>query len=318
MHYFVAISLFFSIVLHGQDYTLTQLPFEKDLIPEGIAVDTKNQKVFLNSLRKNKIVRCNLDGTQPEEFLESNAYGYLSGFGMTIKGDTLYALGNSLPKKNNTSILLLLHRETGALLESHKLSDSTTIYLNDLAVGANGAVFITDSESDAIYTLNHTTNKLEVFFRHPGIQYSNGIALSDDGTLLYLATYSNGIRVLNLATKELVNTPNAYKGIDGMKYYDNHLIGIVNGNRDGGKNGVYRYHLSDDGRIVNTREKVMDLRDPSDIPTTFDISKETVYFIADIQLDNFNQDTNAIIDESLLKPYSLIQLDIAKIKDNDH
>ncbi len=318
MRPFNYIILVFFIASYGQERPLTQLSFEKDLIPEGIAVDTKTQKVFLNSLRKNKIVRCNLDGTQPEEFLESNGHGYLSGFGMTIKGDTLYALSNSLPKKDNSSILLLLHRETGALFESYKLNGSTTIYLNDLAVGANGAVYITDSENDAIYTLNHSTNQLELFFRHPGIQYPNGIALSDEGTLLYLPTYSNGIRILNLATKELVNTPNAYKRIDGMKYYNNHLIAIVNGNRDGRKNGVYRYHLSDNGRQINNEEKIAELIDPSDIPTTLDIARDTLYFVADIQLDNFNQDSNEIVDWSLLKPYQLIQLELHKLKDNDH
>ncbi len=317
MRCFVAIVLLLSIAIHGQDHTLTQLPFEKDLIPEGIAVDAKNQKVFFNSLRRNTIVRCNLDGSQPEEFLEPNGYDYLSGFGMTVKGDTLYALGNSLPKKNNTSILLLLHRETGALLDSYKLNDTTTIYLNDLAVGAQGEVYITDSESDAIYTLNHTTNQLEVFFQHPEIQYSNGIALSDAGTLLYLASYAHGIRILDLKKKELVNEANLYKGIDGMKYYNHHLVAIVNGNRDGTKNGVYCYRLSDDGRAIETQERVMALQDPSAIPTTLDIAKDTLYCIGDTQLDNFNQETNQIIDPSLLKPYYLIQLNLTKVFQDD-
>ena len=317
MRYFVAILLLLSITIQGQDHTLTQLPFEKDLIPEGIAVDIKNQKVFFNSLRKNTIVRCNLDGSEPEEFLGPNGYDYLSGFGMTIQGDTLYALGNSLPKKNNTSIMLLLHRETGALFDSYKLNDTTTIYLNDLAVGARGEVYITDSESDAIYSLNHNTKQLEVFFQHPEVKHSNGIALSDEGTLLYLASYSHGIRILDLTKKELVNVANQYKGIDGMKYYNNHLVAIVNGNRDGSKNGVYRYRLSDDGQTVETAEKVMDLQDPSDIPTTLDIDKDAIYFIADTQLDNFDQETNQIIDPSLLKPYYLIELSLNEVFQDD-
>ncbi len=318
MRYFVTILLLLSITIHGQDRTLTQLPFEKDLIPEGIAVDIKNQKVFFNSLRKNTILRCNLDGSEPEEFLEPNGYDYLSGFGMTIQGDTLYALGNSLPKKNNTSILLLLHRETGALFDSYKVNDTTTIYLNDLAVGEYGEVYITDSESDAIYSLNHNTKQLEVFFQHPEIQYSNGIALSDKGNLLYLASYAHGIRILNLATKELVNGANQYKGIDGMKYYNNHLVAIVNGNRDGSKNGVYRYRLSDDGQTVETGEKIMDLEDPSDIPTTLDIDKDALYFVADTQLDNFDQETNEIVDWSLLKPYDLVRLNVKTMVDPKH
>src|ERR1700755_2206014 len=68
------------------------LNFEKDLIPEGIAIDAKSERIFLSSLRKNKIVTANLDGSDATDFIESDQYGYLSGFGMTIKGDTLYAL----------------------------------------------------------------------------------------------------------------------------------------------------------------------------------------------------------------------------------
>ena len=92
-----------------QDQTSIPLNFQKDLIPEGITINPKTQTVFLNSLRHGKIVRCNTDGSNPKDFITDNQYEYLPGFGMLIKGDTLYALGNSLSKKNSKSILLLLN-----------------------------------------------------------------------------------------------------------------------------------------------------------------------------------------------------------------
>lgn len=97
------------------------LGFQKDLIPEGIAIDTKSKTIFLNSLKYGKIVACKLDGSDPTTFITNNQYGYLPGFGMTIKGDTLYALGNSLQKGANQSILLLLNIKTRELIDSYPL-----------------------------------------------------------------------------------------------------------------------------------------------------------------------------------------------------
>ncbi len=38
------------------DSTLIELPFEKDLIPEGIAINARSEKLYLNSLKHHKIV----------------------------------------------------------------------------------------------------------------------------------------------------------------------------------------------------------------------------------------------------------------------
>jgi hypothetical protein len=48
------------------------LNFQKDLITEGITIDTKTQTIFLNSLRHGKIVSCNLDGSNPQNFITDN------------------------------------------------------------------------------------------------------------------------------------------------------------------------------------------------------------------------------------------------------
>ena len=98
------------------------LSFEKDLIPEGVAIDSKSGRVFLSSLKKNKIVAANINGSNAANFIENGQYDYLSGFGMTIKGDTLYALGNGLKKKDNTSVLLLLNIKTNQLFKTQFLN----------------------------------------------------------------------------------------------------------------------------------------------------------------------------------------------------
>lgn len=284
-----------------------ELGFEKDLIPEGIAIDPISQKVYLNSLKHAKIVRCNLDGSDAEEFLSSHEFGYRSGFGMTIMGDTLYALGNGLSKDNNTSILLLLNASSGELFHSYTLDSGEYVFLNDIAVDSTGTVYITDSESSDIYTINAVTNQLEVFFSHDEVKHSNGIAISDDGNYLYLASFTSGIRILDIANKKLINQPNAFKGIDGMKFYGNSLIGIVNAKRDPTQNGIFQFKLDDEGAEIQSEIKISGFEQPSDIPTTFAIDGDFMYFVADSQLDNFDQENNTILDLGQLQNYRLMK-----------
>ncbi len=284
-----------------------ELGFEKDLIPEGIAIDPVSQKVYLNSLKSAKIVRCNLDGSNAEEFLSSHEFGYLSGFGMTIQGNTLYALGNGLSKENNTSILLLLDIASGKLIHSYTLDNGNFVYLNDIAVDSKGTVYITDSEGSDIYTVNRATNQLEVFFSNDEVKHSNGIAISDNDRYLYLASYASGIRILDIANKKLVNQPNVFKGIDGMKYYQNHLIGIVNAKRDLSQNGVFQFKLNDAGTEILSETKIANFKNPSDIPTTFAIFGDYMYFVADSQMDLLDDKTNEIIDSSQLENYQLLK-----------
>ncbi|MEO9513028.1 MAG: SMP-30/gluconolactonase/LRE family protein [Flavobacteriaceae bacterium] len=306
--HFIALLLLFSHSVAQEQQSLNSLTFEKDLIPEGIAIDTKTKKVYINSLKHNKIVRCNLDGSDPENFIEENEYGYLPGFGMTIKGDTLFALGNSLTKTDNKSILLLLNTLTGDLIKSYSIDNSEFIYLNDVAISNDGTLFITDSESNAIYTINKSDDSLDVFYSNDEIKHSNGIALSSDNTLLYFASYASGIRTFDIAHKKLVNKSNQFKGIDGMKFYKNSLIGIVNSRRDASQNGVYRFHLDEEHSKITHQEKLMAFMKSTDIPTTFAIVEDSMCFIADSQMDILDQQTNEIIDASKLEKYQLIKL----------
>ena len=297
-----------------QDQTSIPLNFQKDLIPEGITINPKTQTVFLNSLRHGKIVRCNTDGSNPKDFITDNQYGYLPGFGMFVKGDTLYALGNSLPKKNSKSILLLLNARTGEFINSFSPKDTTFKYLNDLAVASNGDVFITDSGSNKIYTIQAKKAVLEIFLDTEEVKNSNGITISDDGRYLYLASNKKGIRVVDSRTTRIINKPNQdYTGIDGLKFYKNSLIGIVNAKKEN-ENGIYRYFLNKANTEITRKKKMFSFKDESKISTTFSILDGCIYFVFNTQLDNLDGETGKIIDEKKLENYQLIKLVIDSVK----
>ncbi|WP_430907583.1 SMP-30/gluconolactonase/LRE family protein [Maribacter sp. 2-571] len=290
----------------SQQSEVFQLQFEHDLIPEGIAVDGNTDRVYLNSLKREKIVFSKVNGQNPATFIDTREHGYLSGFGMTIKDDTLYALGNSLTKKRNSSVLLLLQLSTGHLIDSYSLNDGGFHYLNDLATSPKNNIFMTDSESNRIYQIQRPFKNIELFMDSEEVSNSNGIAISDDGDHLYLAS-TKGIRIVAMDSKEIVNRPNEkYTGIDGLKFYGNNLYGIVNMfSNENGRNGLYKYTLNTAGtKIVNTEKPVTFEKDDI-IPTTFAIANGAFYFVANTQLDNFDEDKKAIVDPKRLQPYRL-------------
>ena len=186
----------------GQKQELIPLKFEKDLIPEGIAIDGSKQKVYLNSLKNNKIVSSSLDGSNAKTFLKNSEHNYLAGFGMTVKGDTLYALGNSLTKDRNKSILLLLQLSSGKLIDSYSIDDNDFHYLNDLAISSANEIFITDSESNKIFKIQRPGKSIEIFLDSEANSHSNGITISDNDQYLYLAS-DKGICIVETKSKRV-------------------------------------------------------------------------------------------------------------------
>jgi hypothetical protein len=300
--------LFFLTSCSGNESKQIPLDFESDLIPEGIAIDPGSRTIFLSSLRHSKIVKCNLDGSAATNFIASHQDHFLPGFGMTIKGDTLFALGNTLPKHNGRSVLLLLNIHTGQLINSFSPIDSTFKYLNDLAISRTGDVFITDSESNKLYSIPRATGVMEIFMDSPEIANSNGITISEDGRYLYLASDKHGIRVLEIASKKIINEPNpGFGGIDGMKYFRHSLIAIVNGKRDERDNGVYRFLLNPENTAIIEKKRLIAPGEDFVLPTTFSILHGELYFVIDSQLANFDGEHNQIIDSARLKKYTLLK-----------
>jgi hypothetical protein len=289
------------------------LGFEKDLFPEGFAIDAQSGKIFLNSLNNNKIVSSNLDGSNPSNFIESNQYNCLSGFGMMVKGDTLYALSNSLTKKDNRSILLLLNIRSHQLIDSYTIDDANFIYLNDLAVSSNNEIFITDSESTRIYRIQRPNKTIEVFLDSEEVVHSNGITISDNNKYLYLAS-TNGIRIVDIKSKKVLNRADKQlSGIDGLKFYKNNLFGIVNAwDNNSPKNGFFKFYLNEQGTAILSNKKIIPFGKEFKLPTTFDIFNDKIYFIINTQIDNFSETTNQVLDASKLEPYRLMKFGIPK------
>lgn len=291
---------------------ITELGFEKDLIPEGIAVDDQTGKVFLSSLNLKKIVQCNLDGSQPKDFIQEEQYKYKSGLGMETFDGKLFAIGSNDEPDDKSSILLVLNPEDGTLIRSYQWQDTSGHFFNDLAISKQGEIYITNSHGDAILKLSYPDGKIEKWLTSEDFNYANGIAISDDNKYLYVATYEKGVRIIDISAKKILNPPSELsRGMDGLKIYENYLIGIYNGNPDKSQHRVIRFSFDESGETISKKETLFAVRKEFNVPTTFDIVNDVLYFIANNQIDNFVSG-HGVLESEKLEPYYLIRHPLKK------
>ncbi|MCY1014087.1 hypothetical protein OV079_52940 [Nannocystis pusilla] len=76
--------------------------------------------------------------------------------------------------------------------------------LNDLVIAPDGALYVTDSEAGEVLTLRPGPGaQFESVAPAGEFGYPNGIALSDDGSVLFVADFVRGLTAIPLATREL-------------------------------------------------------------------------------------------------------------------
>ncbi len=89
-----------------------QLSFDKDLIPEGIAIDPATHKVYLNSLKNNKIVRSNLEGSE-KRLLSTPTFSIIDdhvGFVMNTQLENFDDTNNEIKEPDSLrAYMLMLH-----------------------------------------------------------------------------------------------------------------------------------------------------------------------------------------------------------------
>ncbi len=311
----VVVSLVLSCEAPIKESGEVELEFEMDLIPEGIAFDKKRNCIYLNSLKHQKIVSYNLTTGTHQTLIESGKYGYLPGFGMIIKEDTLYALGNSLQQDDKRSILLMLDLNSGDYIDSYTPTDANKMYLNDLVVSSDDIIYITDSESNKVFKIQRPHKAVEVFLDNEAVSHCNGISLSADNSKLYLAS-EKGIGIIDIANRTILNQLHTdFTGNDGLKYKDGYLLGLVNiWQSDPSKNGIFKYSLSPAGDSITNKVKILSFDESFKIPTTFDHKGEEIFFIKNTQLGNLEEETRTILDEKKLEPYILMNMTIPKEK----
>lgn len=269
---------------------------EPDLIPEGIAWDAVTRSFYVGSLYKRKIVRLGPDGAA-HDFVASGRDGLWTVLGMKVDPERRMLWVNSAADNREgeaagSSGLFAFDLASGRLLEKHILDGRTHKHLfNDLVVTSRGEVFLTDSESGAIYQHALGGRALEVFLPPGSFSYPNGIALDEARKRLHVADFAKGISIVEIDTRRtspLAHPQNvSLHGIDGLYCYGASLVGIQNGE---GMERVAQFRLDNTGYRVESL-RVLESHNPQfRIPTTGAIVGNDFYYLANSQLESLRDD----------------------------
>lgn len=289
----IVITAIFSFFTNAQAQVNTIISkSEKDIIPEGITVDSHGM-IYVSSIAKHKIIVIDSNGNC-SDLVKSNQDGFLEVLGMKIdaKKQWLWAVSN---KKNNSQYESKIHAldlNTKQTKQQYGITDTAQHLFNDLTLHPNGKVYITDTYGSSVYEADPVTQKLNVFIKDSLIAYPNGIVANNKGRV-YIATYSHGLMQLDVATKKL--TPlKGYKdstafALDGLVFWNNSIIGVYNGAESNKNNLIIQYFLNDEGdKIIN--ERIIDKgNELFHEPTTAALLNDKLYVLANSYLAAYNE-----------------------------
>ena len=271
---------------------------EKDLVPEGITYNPRNKTFYITSIYKRKIISIDCTG-KIEDFIAEKQDNFWGGVGIRvdIPRQVLWAnnrVGNHIKDfQTETPGLAGISKYQIAgkkLLKKYVVADGKPHLLNDLINHPDGTVYITDSETGAIYTISQMKDQLEIYIEPGHFVYPNGITMSDDHAYLFVA-HLEGISRVRIEDKSIhpLTHPEhvVLCGIDGLYFYRGGLVAVQN---DSGLNRAVRFFLN---KNLDRVEKVsiLDSHHPLyNIPTTGVIVGDDFYYIANSQMGNFTPD----------------------------
>ena len=271
---------------------------DKDLFPEGLAVDPEKRVFYMGSMHRKKILQITASG-EVSDFAKAGAYDLMPVGGLRVDPVNHDVWAASDPGVKNRSELLHFDSH-GKLLERFPAGGAGPHDLNDLVVRGAEEVYTTDTDGNAVLRLDRKSHRFtQVRFPRP-IFYPNGIALSGDAKLLYVSDIL-GVMAVDLLTHEawdVVPDPHdTLAGIDGLYWYRGDLVGVQYGTA---AFRVMRWHLASEGRRVESSEILERGSDLVKSPTTGAIFEGSFYFMANTGIENLRDDT--ILDESKLEP----------------
>jgi sugar lactone lactonase YvrE len=282
--------------VHRADIAFT-IP-ETDLFPEGIAYDPGRHEFYLGSMYRKKIIRTTETG-RAVDFVKPDRYdlGPVGGVHVDPVDHSIWAATDPLEAKPSE---LVHFNAQGKLLERYPTPGPGSHDLNDLVIRNLREIYLSDTFGHAAYRFDRKSHEFTALALPRPLFYPNGITVSGDASLLYVAD-SMGVIVVDLANnaaRELdPGKGNTLAGIDGLYWYKNGLLAVQYGT---GTFRVARFGLSPEGFRVTSTE-ILEYRSPLlTFPTTGAIAGNKFYFMTNTGIGNLHEDK--IIDPKQLEP----------------
>src|SRR3954451_4741947 len=138
------------------------------------------------------------------------------------------------PKEDEgKAALFALDSSTGKTLRRFDLQGSSPAVLGDMTVAPDGTVYVTDSLGGGVYRVHGEVQTAKLEKLADGLFSPQTAVLAKDGKHLFVADYSVGIAVVDLASGRVHYLPHpeniAVTGLDGLHAAGGSLVGVQNG-----------------------------------------------------------------------------------------
>jgi hypothetical protein len=273
---------------------------EKDLFPEGLAVDAEKHAFYMGSMHRKKIVKITESG-EVSDFVKEGLYDLMPVGGVHVDPADHSIWAATDPGEKNRSEIVHFDAQ-GKLLERYTAPGKGRHDLNDLVLRGPREIYTTDTAANQVYRFDGKLRRFTALTLARPVFYPNGITLSGDGNLLYVADILGVLQMdlrSNRSQEVQPGQNSTLAGIDGLYWYKGDLLGVQYGT---GAFRVMRWGLSRAGVPVTvTSSEVLEQRtDLVSFPTTGAIYGERFYFIANTGIGNLEDDK--IVDPARLEP----------------
>lgn len=247
------VALLLSGVMQAQ--AVQRIEFSPDAAgayPEGIAWNPRAGAFLVSSLRGGQLGLVYPDGRY-RRF--STGKGLITTSGILVDAernrvlvcneDVGVSLNSAPGTRNRVAQVLEFNLDTGALQQTYDLSSLSRgpTLANDLALDAQGNIYVTDSFQPQIYKIDRATRQVSILVRSARLMpaevpaaaqgtqpYLNGIVYHPDGYLI-AADYTRGLLwkvTLDIAPAiSEIRLPQRLKGPDGLRLKNAHELVIV-------------------------------------------------------------------------------------------
>ncbi len=285
---------------------------DRSSMPEGIAIHPETGEIYVGSIRLNKITKSDAEGQNTVDVIEGGVNGFTFATGMMIGQNYLFACGKL--DRGVRPMVLQISLDDHEIVNVFRLPQGDSAFFNDLTLDQDLNAYFTDSNTDKLYRLDYASGTISFFMEDENLTGPNGITISPDQSKLYVNSNKDGIRVIDIASKKIINPPHEdskNKGIDGLSISDGWLYAVYNyGGKTLEKHGLVRFRLSADGSDLGPEDPLVINHPLQAIPTTVDIHDGYAYYIANSQFANFNWGDNTVKDPDKLTDTFVLKVKI--------
>jgi hypothetical protein len=232
--------------------------------PESITYSKKEKAFYIGGVRDGGIWKIE-EGKSPLLWAPSEKDSW-SVMGLEISQDNkfLWACTAAMenfegytPENQGFSSVLKYDLKSGKCISKYPLAGGHIF--GDLVMDSKGNVYVSDGTANILYTVNEKSKELEIFIDLSSSVFNlQGLTLNDDETALYISDYIDGIYKIDLVTKKVTklkieSDEVLLKGIDGLYFINNSLIGLHNGNTP---NRVVKYPLNNTSDAIIGKEVI--------------------------------------------------------------